>query len=94
MARPPTFCSKLRKLMILIALFAFVPSALLLTVGVLIFGARPATRDFVFGVFLTLGLTVTLVVGVAATVLDVRRETSVAQQTRSSTRSRTIIAPR
>jgi len=70
--------SKLRKLMILIALFAFVPSALLLTVGVLILVLGHATRDFVFGV-LTLGLTVTLVVGVAATVLYVRRESSVAQ---------------
>ena len=70
--------SKLRKLMILIALFAFVPSALLLTVGVLILVLGHATRDFIFGV-LTLGLTVTLVVGVAATVLYVRRESSVAQ---------------
>ena len=48
--------SKLRKLMILIALFAFVPSALLLLVGVLILVLGHATRDFVFGV-LTLGLT-------------------------------------
>lgn len=79
MAKTPDLLrSKLRKLMILIALFAFVPSALLLTVGVLILVLGHATRDFVFGV-LTLGLTVTLVVGVAATVLYVRRETSVAQ---------------
>lgn len=70
--------SKLRKLMILIALFAFVPSALLLLVGVLILVLGHATRDFVFGV-LTLGLTVTLVVGVVATVAYVRRESSVAQ---------------
>jgi two-component system phosphate regulon sensor histidine kinase PhoR len=79
MAKTPDLLrSKLRKLMILIALFAFVPSALLLTVGVLILVLGHATRDFVFGV-LTLGLTVTLVVGVVATVLYVRRETSVAQ---------------
>lgn len=79
MAKTPDLLrSKLRRLMILIALFAFVPSALLLTVGVLLLVLGHATRDFVFGV-LTLGLTVTLVVGVAATVLYVRRETSVAQ---------------
>jgi two-component system phosphate regulon sensor histidine kinase PhoR len=69
--------SKLRRLMILIALFAFVPSGLLLTVGVLILVLGHATRDVVFGV-MTLGLTVTLLGGVVATVLYVRRESSVA----------------
>jgi len=69
--------SKLRRLMILIALFAFVPSGLLLTVGVLILVLGHATRDVVFGV-MTLGLTCTLLGGVVATVLYVRRETSVA----------------
>lgn len=79
MAKTPDLLRrKLRKLMLLIALFAFVPSALLAMVGVLILVLGHATRDFVFGA-LTLGLTVTLVVGVAATVLYVRRETSVAQ---------------
>ena len=70
--------SKLRRLMLLIALFAFVPSGLLLTVGVLILVFGHATRDVVFGVT-TLGLTFTLLGGVVATVLYVRRESSVAQ---------------
>ncbi len=70
--------SKLRRLMILIALFAFVPSGLLLTVGVLILVLGHATRDMIFGI-MTLGLTVTLLGGVVATVLYVRRESSVAQ---------------
>lgn len=64
--------------MLLIALFAFVPSGLLLTVGVLILVFGHATRDVVFGVT-TLGLTFTLLGGVVATVFYVRRESSVAQ---------------
>ena len=69
---------KLRRLMMLVSLFAFLPSGLLLTVGVLILVFGHATKDVVFGV-ITLGLTVTLLGGVAATVLYVRRESSVAQ---------------
>jgi two-component system phosphate regulon sensor histidine kinase PhoR len=69
--------SKLRRLMLLIALFAFVPSGLLLIVGVLILVLGHATRDVVFGV-MTVGLTGTLVGGVIATVYYVRRESSVA----------------
>lgn len=64
--------------MILIALFAFVPSGLLLTVGVLILVLGHATRDMIFGI-MTLGLTCTLLGGVVATVVYVRRESSVAQ---------------
>lgn len=69
---------KLRRLMTLIALFAFVPSGLLITVGVLILALGQAPKDWVFGI-MTLSLTVTLVVGVVATILYVRRESSVAQ---------------
>lgn len=68
---------KLRRLMTLVAIFAFTPSALLLTVGVLILVLGHATRDLIFGV-LTLSLTATLLGGVAATVVYVRRESSVA----------------
>lgn len=68
---------KLRRLMTLVAIFAFTPSALLLTVGVLILVLGHATRDVVFGV-LTLSLAATLLGGVAATVVYVRRESSVA----------------
>lgn len=69
--------SKLRWLMTLIAIFAITPSALLLTIGVLILVFGNATRDVVFGV-LTLGLATTLLGGVIATVVYVRRESSVA----------------
>ena len=69
---------KLRRLMMLVSLFAFLPSGLLLTVGVLILVFGHATKDVVFGV-ITLGLTVTLLGGVALTVIYVRRESSVAQ---------------
>jgi two-component system phosphate regulon sensor histidine kinase PhoR len=69
---------KLRRLMMLVSLFAFLPSGLLLTVGVLILVLGHATKDVVFGI-ITLGLTVTLLGGVALTVIYVRRETSVAQ---------------
>jgi two-component system phosphate regulon sensor histidine kinase PhoR len=68
---------KLRRLMTLVAIFAFTPSALLLTVGVLILVLGHATRDLIFGV-LTLSLAATLLGGVAATVVYVRRESSVA----------------
>jgi two-component system phosphate regulon sensor histidine kinase PhoR len=69
---------KLRRLMMLVTLFAFLPSGMLLTVGVLILVFGHATKDVVFGV-ITLGLTVTLLGGVALTVVYVRRESSVAQ---------------
>lgn len=69
---------RLRWLMALVMLFSIVPSALLLTVGVLILVLGHATRDMVFGVMI-LGLASTLLGGVAATVLYVRRETSVAR---------------
>ncbi|MDW8281697.1 MAG: HAMP domain-containing sensor histidine kinase [Myxococcales bacterium] len=70
--------SKLRWLMALVMLFSLVPSALLLTVGVLVLVLGHATKDVVFGV-LILGLASTLLGGVVATVLYVRRETTVAR---------------
>ena len=69
---------KLRRLMTLVAIFALGPSALLITIGVLILVFGHATKDVVFGV-MTLSLTVTLLGGVALTIVYVRRETSVAQ---------------
>jgi len=69
---------KLRRLMTLVAIFAFGPSALLLTIGVLILVFGHATKDVVFGI-MTLSLTVTLLGGVALTIIYVRRESSVAQ---------------
>src|ERR1700738_3283757 len=70
--------SRLRWLMALVMLFSIVPSALLLTVGVLILVLGHATRDVVFGVMI-LGLARTMLGGVVATVLYVRRETTVAR---------------
>lgn len=69
---------KLRRLMTLVAIFAYGPSALLITIGVLILVFGHATKDVVFGI-MTLSLTVTLVGGVALTIVYVRRESSVAQ---------------
>ena len=69
---------KLRRLMTLLAIFAYGPSALLITIGVLILVFGHATKDVVFGI-MTLSLTVTLVGGVALTIVYVRRESSVAQ---------------
>ncbi len=70
--------SKLRWLTALVMLFSLIPSALLLTVGVLVLVLGHATKDVVFGV-LILGLASTLLGGVVATVLYVRRETTVAR---------------
>ena len=64
--------------MTLVAIFAYGPSALLITIGVLILVFGHATKDVVFGI-MTLSLTVTLVGGVALTIVYVRRESSVAQ---------------
>ena len=64
--------------MTLVAIFAYGPSALLITIGVLILVFGHATKDVVFGV-MTLSLTVTLLGGVALTIVYVRRESSVAQ---------------
>ena len=64
--------------MALVMLFSLVPSAILLLVGVLVLVLGHATKDVVFGV-LILGLASTLLGGVAATVLYVRRETSLAR---------------
>ena len=58
---------KLRRLMTLVAIFAYGPSALLITIGVLILVFGHATKDVVFGI-MTLSLTVTLLGGVALTV--------------------------
>ena len=69
---------KLRRLMTLVAIFAYGPSALLITIGVLILVFGHATKDVVFGI-MTLSLTVTLLGGVALTIVYVRRESSVAQ---------------
>lgn len=69
---------KLRRLMMLVAIFALLPSALLITIGVLILVFGHAPKDVLFGV-MTLSLTVTLLGGVALTIIYVRRETSVAQ---------------
>lgn len=70
--------SKLRWLLALVLIFSLVPSALLLFIGILILAWGHAPKDTVFGV-LTLGLASTMLGGVVATVLYVRRETTVAR---------------
>lgn len=69
---------KLRWLMALVMLFSLLPSALLLAVGVLVLVFGHATKDVIFGAMI-LGLASTLLGGVVATVLYVRRETSLAR---------------
>src|SRR6478736_3010838 len=80
---PPTrrydkYASQIRMLVVLVLCFAVAPAALLLTVGVLVLVFGHQAHDYVFGV-LILSLAVTLIAGITATVLYVRRGTSLAK---------------
>jgi two-component system phosphate regulon sensor histidine kinase PhoR len=70
--------TQIRFLVVLVLCFAVLPGALLVSVGilVLVFGHQP--QDYVFGT-LTLSLAVTLIAGISATFLYVRRGTSLAR---------------
>jgi two-component system, OmpR family, phosphate regulon sensor histidine kinase PhoR len=72
------YAAQIRMLAVLVLAFAVVPGALLLSVGVLVlvFGQRP--HDTVFGV-LILALAATLVAGITATLLYIRKGTSLAR---------------
>jgi two-component system phosphate regulon sensor histidine kinase PhoR len=65
-------------LVVLVLCFAIAPAALLLTVGILVLVFSHQVHEIVFGV-LILSLTATLIAGVTATVLYVRRGTSLAK---------------
>ncbi|MFL5272666.1 MAG: sensor histidine kinase [Anaeromyxobacteraceae bacterium] len=69
---------KLRRVLPLLIGFVFVPSALMLTVGILILVFGSAVRDYLFG-GLILALVATTIIGTAATVAVIYRESRVAK---------------
>lgn len=71
------YTSQVRLAVVLIVCFVVLPSALLLTVGVLVLALGHQSKDIVLGV-LTLSLSGTLVAGVVFTFWYVRRATSLA----------------
>jgi two-component system phosphate regulon sensor histidine kinase PhoR len=77
-AKYDRYASQIRMLVVLVLCFAIAPAALLLTVGILVLVFSHQVHEIVFGV-LILSLTATLIAGVTATVLYVRRGTSLAK---------------
>jgi two-component system phosphate regulon sensor histidine kinase PhoR len=85
-ASPPTsarprydrYASQIRMLVVLVLCFAVAPAALLLTVGILVLVFGHQVHDIVFGI-LILSLAATLIAGITATVVYVRRGTSLAK---------------
>jgi two-component system phosphate regulon sensor histidine kinase PhoR len=69
---------KLRRVLPLLIGFVFVPAALMLTVGILILVFGSAARDYLFG-GLILALVATTIIGTAATVAVIYRESRVAR---------------
>ncbi|MFL5264201.1 MAG: sensor histidine kinase [Anaeromyxobacteraceae bacterium] len=69
---------KLRRVLPLIIAFVFVPSALMLTVGILILVFGSAAHDYVFGA-LILALVVTTIIGSTAAVAVIYREARLAR---------------
>jgi two-component system phosphate regulon sensor histidine kinase PhoR len=69
---------KLRRVLPLIIGFVFVPAALMLTVGILILVFGSAARDYLFG-GLIVALVATTVIGTAATVAVLHRESRVSK---------------
>ena len=72
------YAQQIRMLVVLVLCFAVAPGALLLTVGVLVLVFGHQVHDIVFGI-LILSLAVTLIAGITATVVYVRRGTSLAR---------------
>lgn len=77
-AAPDFYTSKIRLAVVLVLLFAALPGALLLIVGVLMLVFGHQSKDIVFGV-LTLSLAATLGAGITFTFLYVRRATTLAR---------------
>src|SRR5438477_97099 len=81
-ATPPRrydkYAQQIRMLVVLVLCFAVLPGALLLTVGVLVLSFGNQVHDTVFGI-LILSLALTLIAGITATVVYVRRGTSLAR---------------
>jgi two-component system, OmpR family, phosphate regulon sensor histidine kinase PhoR len=72
------YAQQIRMLVVLVLCFAVAPGALLLTVGVLVLVFGHQVHDTVFGI-LILSLALTLIAGITATVVYVRRGTSLAR---------------
>lgn len=72
------YAAQIRMLVVLVLCFAVAPGALLVTVGVLVLVFGHQAHDIVFGV-LILSLAATLIAGITATVVYVRRGTSLAK---------------
>lgn len=72
------YAAQIRMLVVLVLCFAVAPGALLLTVGILVLVFGHQAHDIVFGV-LILSLAATLIAGITATVVYVRRGTSLAK---------------
>lgn len=84
-ARPMTvarrydkYASQIRMLVVLVLCFAVAPGALLLALGVLVLVFGHQVHDIIFGI-LILSLAATLIAGITATVVYVRRGTSLAR---------------
>src|SRR6478736_2507872 len=72
------YAAQIRLLVVLVLCFAVAPAALLLTVGVLVLVFGHQVHDTIFGI-LILSLAATLIAGITATVVYVRRGTSLAK---------------
>jgi two-component system phosphate regulon sensor histidine kinase PhoR len=72
------YAAQIRLLVVLVLCFAVAPAALLLTVGILVLVFGHQAHDYVFGI-LILALAATLIAGITATVVYVRRGTSLAK---------------
>jgi two-component system phosphate regulon sensor histidine kinase PhoR len=72
------YAAQIRMLVVLVLCFAVAPAALLLTVGVLVLVFGHQVHDIIFGI-LILSLAATLIAGITATVVYVRRGTSLAK---------------
>lgn len=72
------YAAQIRMLVVLVLCFAVTPAALLLTVGVLVLVFGHQAHDIVFGV-LILSLAATLIAGITAIIVYVRRGTSLAK---------------
>ena len=72
------YAAHIRLLVVLVLCFAVAPAALLLTVGVLVLVFGHYVHDIVFGI-LIMSLAATFIAGITATVVYVRRGTSLAK---------------
>lgn len=69
---------EIRRLVVLVTVFVVTPTLLLLSIGVLVLVFGKAIEDYVFGI-LILGLVLTMIAGIAATFVYIRREASLAK---------------